>query len=283
MATTTTAQASVTGLSALPASAGQASFTGALRSEFTKIRSVRSTHWTLLALIVVTVGIGALGSWGAASHWSQMAPGERATFDPTQQSLFGLILSQLIIAVLGALTITSEFGTGMIRTSLAAMPRRGTLIAAKGVVFAAVALVTGLVASFAAFFLGQALMSGKHINATLGQPHVLSAVIGGALFLTVCGLLAFGLGLMIRHTAGAISAAVGLLFVLFIMVNFLPQSWQNDIVRWLPFNDGSGVWRDQANLAANHLFAPWTGFAVFCGYAVVAIAAGLILFRKRNA
>lgn len=271
------------GLTALPPSAGKVSLAGAIRSEFTKIRSVRSTYWTLLALIVVTIGVGALGSWGAASHWSQMSPADRASFDPTQQSLFGLILGQLIIAVLGALAITSEFTTGMIRTSLAVLPRRGTMIAAKGIVFTAVALVTGLVSSFAAFFLGQALMSGKHINATISQPHVLSSVIGGGLFLTVCGMLAFGLGLMIRHTAGAITAAVGLLFVLFIMVNFLPQSWQDGIDRWLPFNAGSGVWRSQADAAANHLFAPWTGFAVFAGYAVIAIAAGLILFRKRNA
>ena len=281
MASTVTAAPA--GLTALPASAGKVSLGGAIRSEFTKIRSVRSTYWTLLTLIVVTVGIGALGSWGAASHWSQMGPADRASFDPTQQSLFGLILGQLIIAVLGALTITSEFSTGMVRTSLAVQPRRGTMVAAKGIVFTVVALVTGLVASFAAFFLGQALMSGKHINATISQPHVLSSIIGGGLFLTVCGMLAFGLGLLIRHTAGAISAAVVVLFVLFIMVNFLPQSWQDDIDRWLPFNAGSGVWRNQADVAANHLFAPWTGFAVFAGYAVIAIAAGLILFRKRNA
>jgi ABC-type transport system involved in multi-copper enzyme maturation permease subunit len=281
MASTVTAAPA--GLTALPATAGKVTLSGTIRSEFTKIRSVRSTYWTLFALIVFTVGIGALGSWGAASHWSQMGPADRANFDPTQQSLFGLILGQLIIAVLGALTITSEFSTGMVRTSLSAQPRRGVMVTAKGVVFAVVALVTGLVASFAAFFLGQALMSGKHINATLSQPHVLSAIIGGALFLTVCGLLAFGLGLLIRHTAGAITAAVGLLFVLWIMVNFLPQSWQNDIDRWLPFNVGSGVWRNQNDLAANHMFAPWTGFAVFVGYAVIAIAAGVIMFRRRNA
>jgi ABC-type transport system involved in multi-copper enzyme maturation permease subunit len=282
MASTVTAAPATTGLTALPATAGTITLAGTIRSEFTKLRSVRSTYWTLLALIVVTVGIGALGSWGAASHWSQMGPGDRASFDPTQQSLFGLILGQLIIAVLGALTITSEFGTGMVRTSLSAQPRRGLMIAAKGFVFTVVALVTGLVASFGAFFLGQALMSGKHINTTLSQPHVLSAVVGGALFLTVCGMLAFGLGLLVRHTAGAITAAVGLLFVLFIMVNFLPQSWQDSIDRWLPFNAGSGVWRSQAELAGNHLFAPWTGFAVFVGYAVIAIAAGVILFRRRN-
>jgi ABC-type transport system involved in multi-copper enzyme maturation permease subunit len=268
-----------TGASGLPRAAGRAGFTGALRSEFTKIRSVRSTYWTLLALVVTMAGIGALASWGAATHSSQLGP----NFDPTRQSLFGLILGQLIIVVLGALTITSEYGTGMIRTSLTAMPRRGITIAAKAVVFGAVALITGLVASFGSFFLGQALMSGQHINATLGQPDVLRAVIGGALFLTVCGMLAFGLGLILRHTAAAIGAAVGLLFVLFILVNFLPQSWQNDVDKWMPFNAGGQIWRASAALPSEHMFSAWTGFGVFAGYAAIAIISGLILFRKRDA
>jgi ABC-2 type transport system permease protein len=263
----------------LPRPSGRAGFGGALRSEFTKIRSVRSTWWSLIALIVVTIGIGALASWGAASHANQVGP----NFDGTRQSLFGLILGQLIIAVLGALTVTSEYSTGMIRTSLTSMPRRGTLIAAKAVVFGAVALVTGLVASFASFFLGQALLSGKHLNATLSQPHVLRAVIGGALFLTVCGLLAFGLGLIMRHTAAAISTAVGVLFVLFILVNFLPQSWQNDVAKWMPFNAGDQIWRAVAAAPSEHMFSPWVGFGVLCGYAAIAIIGGLILFRRRDA
>ncbi len=268
-----------TGSAALPPAVGRAGFKGALRSEFTKIRSVRSTYWTLLALVIVTIGIGALASWGAATHASELGP----DFDPTRQSLFGLIVGQLIIVVLGSLTITSEYGTGMIRTSLTAMPRRGTAVAAKAVVFGAVALITGLVASFGSFFLGQALMSGQHINATLGQPHVLRAVIGGALFLTVCGLLAFGLGLLLRHSAAAIGAAVGLLFVLFILVNFLPQSWQNAVDKWMPFNAGGQIWRANAALPGEHMFAPWTGFGVFAGYAAIAIISGLILFRRRDA
>jgi ABC-2 type transport system permease protein len=280
MATTSTPPAvRGTGVTALPRAAGRAGFAGTLRSEVTKIRSVRSTYWTLLALVVVTVGIGALASWGAATHSSQLGPG----FDPTQQSLIGLIVGQLIIAVLGALAVTSEYSTGMVHTTLTAMPRRGVVFAAKAVVFGTVALVTGLVASFASFFLGQGLMSGKHINASLGQPDVLRAVIGGALFLTVCGLLAFGLGLILRHTAAAISAAAALLFVLFILVNFLPQSWQDNVDKWIPFNAGSQIWRASTASPSAHMFSAWIGFAVFAGYAAIAIIAGLMLFRKRDA
>src|SRR3984957_9851959 len=149
-------------VSSLPAPHGRAGFAGAFRSELVKIRSTRSTWWTLLALFVVTVGFGALASWGVASH-GHPGPG----FDATQQSLTGLYISQLIMGVLGVLVITSEYSTGMIRTTLSTMPHRGTLIAAKTVVFTVVALVTGLITSFASFFLGQALMSSHHISTTL--------------------------------------------------------------------------------------------------------------------
>lgn len=263
---------------ALPAPAGRAGFGGALRSEFTKIRSVRSTYWTLLALVVVTVGIGTLSCVGAISRGADHGP----NFDPTFRSLVGLILGQLIIAVLGALTITSEYATGMIRTSLGVQPRRGTLFAAKAVVFAVVSLITGLVASFASFFIGQAILSSKHLNTSLSQPHVLRAVIGGGMFLAVCGLLSFGLGAVLRHTAAAITASIGLLFVILILSNFLPQTWQVHVDKWIPFNAGSQIWSTVTDPSA-HMFAAWTGFGVFTAYAAIAIAAGLILFRRRDA
>src|ERR1019366_5015583 len=202
---------------------------------------------------------------------------------PAQRSLFGLYFGQLVIAVLGAVTITSEYATDMIRTSLTAMPRRGTMFAAKAVVFAAVALVTGLICSFGAFFTGQALMSGQHINATLGQPHVLRAVVGGALFLAACGMLAYGIGAILRHTAGAITASIVLLFVVSILVNALPGSWQDHVDKWVPAIAGSQIWAVKASGGNPPMFAPWTGFAVFCGYAAIAMIAGLILSRRRDA
>ena len=261
-----------------PPAAGRAGFADALRSEFTKIRSTRSTYWTLLALVVVTVGIGAIASYGTASHAAQVY---RPSFDATQLSLGGLYVGQLVIAVLGALTITSEYSTRMIGTSLAVQPRRGTLFAAKAVVFGVVSLATGLVASFGSFFLGQALLSGHHLNVTLSQPNVLRAVIGGALFLTACGMLAYGLGAILRHTAGAITAAIGLLFVLSILVNFLPGTWQDHVSKWMPAIAGSQVWVTKASSEVQ--FSAWPGFAVLAGYAVVAITAGLVLFRTRDA
>jgi ABC-2 type transport system permease protein len=259
--------------------AGTPTFASVVRSEFTKIRSVRSTYWTLLVLVVVTVGFGALASYGATRGHHPHGPG----FDATQQSLGGLYISQLVIGVLGVLVISSEYSTGMIRTTLTTLPRRGLMIAAKAVVFAVVAFVTGLITCFASFFLGQAIMSSDHISASLSQPNVLRAVIGGALFLTACGLLAFGLGLLLRHTAGAITTVVGLLFLLTILVNFLPSTWQDHIDKWMPAMAGTQIWTTVPSQGQPAVFAPWTGFAVLCGYAAIALIAGLILFRKRDA
>jgi len=256
---------------------GTPTFASVVRSEFTKIRSVRSTYWTLLVLVIVTVGFGALASFGAIR--GQHGP----FFDATQRSLGGLYISQLVIGVLGVLVISSEYSTGMIRTTLTTMPRRGLMIAAKALVFAIVAFVTGLITCFASFFLGQAIMSSHHISASLSQPNVLRAVIGGALFLTACGMLAFGFGLLLRHTAGAITTVVGLLFVVTILVNFLPSSWQNHVDKWMPADAGTQIWATIPSQGQPPVFAPWTGFAVLCGYAAIALIAGLILFRKRDA
>ena len=277
MATTQMAPAASQRL--LPPQTGRAGFGDALRSEFTKIKSTRSTYWTMLALIVVSVGIGALACAGTASHPQGISP---ANFDATQQSLAGLYVGQLVIAALGALTITSEYSTGMIRTSLSVQPRRGVVFAAKAVVFAAVTLVIGLITSFASFFVGQAILSSHHLSATLGEPNVLRAVIGGALFLTACGMLAYGLGAVLRHTAAAITAAIGLLFVLTVLVQFLPQSWQNNVDKWMPALAGSQIWATKVT-PGSHQFPAWGGFAVLAGYAAVAIIAGLVCFRTRDA
>ena len=142
-----------------------------------------------------------------------------------------------MIVVLGTLAITSEYSTGMIRTSLTVMPRRGVFYGAKAAVFAAVALVVALLTSFAAFFIGQALLASTHVSATLSQPNVLRAVLGTALYIVLCGLFAFGLGAILRSTAGAMTAAYGLLFLLPQLAKALPSAWYADVDRWLPGGD----------------------------------------------
>jgi ABC-2 type transport system permease protein len=276
---TTTRQAPV-----LPAPSGRAGFGGTLRSEFTKIRSVRSTYWTLLMLLAVGVGIGAGISALSASSWSNTPPAARTPLDATQLSIAGLlILGQLVIVVLGALVLTAEYSTGMIRTSLIAMPRRIVLYVAKAVAFAAVALVVSLATAFIAFFLGQSLLASTHESATLAGHDVLRAVIGSALYITLCGLFAFAAAAIIRNTAATITAIIGLLFVIPVLVNLLP--WRNDLVRWLPSSAGRAisatVWA--AGPQNSYLFSPWGQFAVFAVYTAVLLVVGGILFRKRDA
>ena len=254
---------------------------GALRSEFTKLRSVRSTYWTLLALVVVSIGIGAAISAGSANQ--PHSPGDG--FDATQVSLIAFFeLGQLVIAVLGALTITSEYSTGMIRTSLTAMPRRGTVYAAKAAVFGAVALVVSLVTSFLAFFVGQAILHGT-VHATLSQPDVLRAIVGSALFVTVVGLIAFGVGAIIRHSAGAITTVIGMMFIIPIIVQVLPQTWRYDLIRFLPDSAGRviSITVMPSGGEVYHMWSAWPQFAVTAVYAVVLLAIGAYLFRKRDA
>src|ERR1700749_4063814 len=277
--------ASVTPLQApvLPPPSGRAGFSGTLRSEFTKIRSVRSTYWTLLVLLVVSVGIGAAICAGTAANWNQTSAADRATFDATQVSTAGLFfLGQLVIVVFGAMVLPAEYSTGMIRTSLTAMPRRVTIYAAKALVFVIVALVVTLVAAFIAFFLGQALLSSTHASVTLSGPNVLRAVIGSALYVTLCGLFAFAAGSIMRHTAAPITSIIGLLFVIPILAHLLPSSWYNDIARWLPDAAGSAI---SATVGPQEStpFSPWGQFTVFAVYTAILLIVGGILFRRRDA
>lgn len=262
------------------AAAGRISITTVIHSEFTKLRSVRSTYWILATLVVLTVGISVLLCAVTAAHWSKTSASSRASFDPVSTSLAGFYLGQLIIAVLGTLAITSEYSTGIIRTSLAAQPHRVLAFLGKAAAFVIVALVIGMLTSFASFLVGQALLSSTHTSVTLGDHDVLRAVLGGGLFLVGCGLLAIGVGTILRSTAGTIAVVTGVLFVLPIVANLLPSSWQHDVANWLPSNAGS---RLLALKPVAHQFSPWTGFAVFCGYIVIVLGVGLVLFVRRDA
>jgi ABC-type transport system involved in multi-copper enzyme maturation permease subunit len=307
MATLTTA-ADVK-LSALPPASGRAGLRGVLASEFTKLRSVRSTYWTIFALVVVSVGIAAIAGAASASDLHNN-PGDKAGFDATQASLIGFFeFGQLIVAVLGALVITTEYSTGMIRTSLTAMPRRGTVYAGKLLVFTAATLVFSVVTSFIAFFVGQSLLSGSGVagslfhnvkvpldtikvgqnaatfagSVTVTPGMVLTAIIGSALFVTAVGLIAFGLGTIIRHTAGSITSAVGLMFVVPIIVQVLPSSWRDDIMRFFPDAAGRMLSLTVGQNDDQHLWSAWPQFGVTLVYALVLLVIGAYLFRRRDA
>jgi ABC-2 type transport system permease protein len=249
-------------------------------SEWTKIRSLRSTIFSLLAAIVFIVGLATLVPLVTVSHWPPRDPREALGFDPTTRTLSGIFLAQLAIGVLGVLLITGEYATGMIRATFAAVPARLPVLWAKAAVFAAVTLVLMVPTVLGAFLIGQSILTSKHLQTNLSNPGVLRAVIGAALFLTVVGLLGIGLGALLRNTAGGISTLFGLLFVLPIIVRFLPSSWSDPINKYLPSNAGEAITHVHPDPT---LLAPWTGFGLFFGYAAVILIAAAISLRMRDA
>jgi ABC-2 type transport system permease protein len=276
---TATADPVVTSTKVLPP--GRYGLSGLLRSEWTKLRTVRSTMWTLGITVVVGIGISVLATAETRAHWATMSPGNRLSFDPTSTSLTALLFCQLAIGVLGVLVMSSEYGTGTIRATFSAAPRRPLVLVAKVAVFGVVTVVVAEVVAFASFLVGQALLSAPATHASLSTPGALRAVVGTGLYLGVIGLFALGLATIIRHTAGAISAFVGILLVLPIIVQALPNSIQDDVQRFLPLHIG-GTMRTVVSPGL-HAFAPWTGFFVLCGYAAAALVLGGILLVRRDA
>ncbi len=259
-----------------------ATFGDALRSEWTKIRTVRSTFWALLIAAALGIGLGALISGVSANHYAT-DPGVRFNWRPVDHSLASLGLAQLAFAVLGVMLVTGEYSSGMIRSSLAAVPRRGRLFAAKATVFAAVALVVGEVISFATFLVGQALISAVSAqapSASLGQHEVLRAVAGAGLYLAAIGLLGLFLGTMLRHAAAGIGVVVAVLFVLPGIAAALPSSWQHPIEKYWPTNAGQQV----AHLVRDsNTLTPWAGFAVMVLFLAVVAVAALAVLERRDA
>jgi ABC-2 type transport system permease protein len=249
-----------------------------IRSEWTKLRSLRSTAWSLLTAFVFIVAVGVVNTVILAAH----PPHGRAAiaaFDPTSASLAGVGLAELAIGVLGVLLVTGEYATGQVRTTFAAVPRRLPVLCGKIAVLVAAALATCVPAALATFLISQAILAPHHLNTALGQPGVARAVLGSALFLTAIGLLGLGLGTLLRSTAGAISALFGLLFALTILAGFLPGALSSQVRKFLPENAGSditAVARDPGSLG------PWAGFGLLCLYAAVALGLSAWLLRRRD-
>ena len=285
---------------------GRVGLRRAMAAEWTKLWSVRSTMWTLIATVIAVIGLAAL-STGTVNH-------NEIIDDPTRRSLVGVFLGQLIFGVLGVLVMSAEYGTGTIRATLSAIPRRPVVLVAKILVFGAVAIVVSEVLTFSAFGVGQALLSAKHAvgtaslaqqgvhqfgggkftlvprdllssgSASLGQPNVLRAVFGSGLYLAALGLIALGLATILRHTAGAISAFVGVVLVLPLIVSALPQSIDNAVSRYLPANIGFVMFSTHgAPEHVAHAFSPWAGFGLLVLYGVVIMAVGAWVLVRRDA
>jgi ABC-2 type transport system permease protein len=251
-----------------------------VRSEWTKLISLRSTRWALAATLLLAVGIGVLACIVFESRWAHLSAGDRHDFHPLSVSLAGINFAQLSIGVLGVLVITGEYSTGMIRSTLAAVPRRLPMLWGKALVFGATAFAISLPATFIVFFAGQAILSGEHIDIGIGHAGVLRALIGVPLFLTAMGLFGLALGAIVRSTAGGIAALAGIVFVLPPIVGLLPTSVADSIDPYLPSNAGGAIWTITPDPGT---LAPWAGFGVFCAYVAIAMALAAVLLVRRDA
>jgi ABC-2 type transport system permease protein len=251
-----------------------------MRAEWTKLRTQPGAWWSLLAgvILVVAFGIGysllrvARPPHGAAAT---------AAFDPVSISLSGVQLAQIAAGVLGVLLISSEYATGLIRTTLAAVPRRLPVLWGKAAVLVAAIVTVSVPAAIAVFLAGQSILARQHLSVSFGDPGVTRAVLGSALYLAVAGLLGLALGALLRSAAAGISALFGLLFAVPLLVGFLPGSLSDTIGKYLPGAAGQALTTVHTDPATS--LTPWTGFGVFCAYAIVLLGFAALRLRRGDA
>jgi ABC-2 type transport system permease protein len=252
-------------------------FSSTLRSEWIKFWSVRSTAWATAMLFVLgaglTVLVCALNAEWLASSEADESPGSFITF--------GMTFAQITAIVLGTLAVTSEYGTGMIRATLAATPRRGPVLAAKALVLSGTLFVAGTVTAFAGYFAGNWFLDREGIGLALTDDGVLRSMFGSGLYLAGLGLLAAAVGILVRHTAAALSTVLALVFVVGNMAFLLPGAWGEWTAKLLPGNAGSPI---AAPVSFNpELMAPWPGFAVFAAEVLALLTVAWVVFSRRDA
>jgi ABC-2 type transport system permease protein len=262
------------------ASTGRVTQARVILSEWTKLHSLRSTRWSVLAAVVLTIGLPAIFALVTSSHWGHMSPHERADRHPLDIALAGVNLSQLAVGVLGVLVITGEYATGMIRATITAVPKRLPVLWAKIVVFGVVTFALMLPSVLIAFWVSQAILARHHIlQISLSAPGVTRSVIGGAVYLMLFGIFCMAIGAIVRNTAGGIATFVALFFVIPPLLNVFPTSWQNAINPWIP----NSAWRSIFQLThSSHSLSPAGGLAVTLGYIAFAVALAAFLLVKRD-
>jgi ABC-2 type transport system permease protein len=248
----------------------------AARMEWIKLRSLRSTWWTLAVTAAGTVGIGA-----AVGRNTRDGSG-----DLVNNALAGVVPGLLLVGALGVLTMTGEHSSGTVRATLAAIPRRPLVLAAKAVVFGALTLIVGEAAAFIAFFAEAATLRNGIAAPTLGQPGVLRAVVATGAAFCLIGLLGLGLGAVIRHSAAAVAVLVGGVYVVAQVIGFIAHGaapympiliLENSLSTTRPVTCGA----DQASCP--DFLSAGAGLGVLFLYAVVALTVGGWLLAKRDA
>jgi ABC-2 type transport system permease protein len=248
----------------------------ALHAEWTKLRTVPSTAWLLLTTVALTVGISSLAT-------SVVKCPASCSTDTTKLSLTGIMLGQAAVAALAVLVMSGEYSTGMIRVSLAAVPRRGTVLAAKAAVVTGVVVVTGAVSVLGSVLIARVVLPGNGFAAiSLMHGPTFRAAAGSVLYMALIALLGLGAASACRDSAVAVTAVLGVLYFFPIIGVLIPNPlWQHRIERWTPMDAGLAI---QATKGLKSLpIGPWPGLGVLAIWAAVALLAGALLFRLRDA
>ncbi|ANZ40395.1 hypothetical protein BBK82_34630 [Lentzea guizhouensis] len=254
-------------------------FGHALHAEWVKLRSLQSTWNTLACLFGVGLGVTFLATSKVGEQYGSASAAEKLAWDPTERSLTAYLVAQLVIGVLGTLVVTSEYATGLVRTSLTVTPRRHRLLAAKVVLATAVAVVAGQALMFATFLIGQTLFAAQGVpSARLGDPGVLSAVVGGGLYLAAIALLAIGLGTIMRATAGALTTLVGIVFLVPGLAGLFP-SWVQGVFDYWPTQGAAAVFATVPDPAYPD---PWLNLGGMCLGVAAVLAAAFVVFQRRD-
>ncbi|MCK8677485.1 MULTISPECIES: ABC transporter permease [Streptomyces] len=258
-----------------------ASATAVLRSEWTKIRTVSSTVWTLASALLVTVGVSAGLCALSNATFDDLPEPERLTFDPVLISFAGLTLGQLAMVVFGVLVVGTEYSSGMIRSSLAAVPRRASFLFSKIAVAGALAFVVGLATSFLSFFLGQALL-GEH-STSIGEENVLRAVVGGGLYMGLIALFSMGVTAMLRSTVLSLGILVPFFFLVSQILAAVPKA--KEVARYFPDQAGSKILQTVPNAMNSDPapYGPWAGLGIMVLWVAAALLGGYLVLNKRDA
>lgn len=262
-------------------------FPRVVASEWVKFRTLRSTVWTLAITVVIMAGVAAVLAWGltVAGAPAEAGPAMGATSIITS----GLMLAQLAVAVLGVLAVTGEYSTGMIRSTLAAVPRRLPALWAKALVVGVVVLVVGLVAVALSTLVTLPFHDGLGLTLDLGDGATLRILLGTALYLATIGLLAFAIGALLRHTAAALATVLGLLLVVESVFAIIPLRFFQEVSPFLPSTAGGRLLMDQATvemtaqMTSGTQLGPWQGYGVMVAWVVVLLAAAAALLKYRDA
>ena len=250
------------------------------RSEWIKFRSVRSTIMGFLFTFVLTIGLGALITVAIRSHWSQSGVADRLTFDAVSTSLAGTYFASFAVGVIGILFITSEYSSGSIRTTLAAVPNRVRLMLGKLIVLALSMIIVSEIVCFITFLMGQAIYSGVVPTASLGDGAVLRSVLLAGVYLTLLSVLGFAIGIILRQSGACISVFTSVLLIIPLIIFFLPQSWQTSVAKYEPSALGRAMMSTSPPSAD---FGAWTALVVLVIYVIIVLGVGTTMLVRRDA